>query len=419
MSLFDLPPELAALDREVTAAIKPQFEKIDDIAAYNCTRVLEAFVQNRVSAAHFGGSTGYGYDDRGREIFEAVFAQSMCAEDALVRTSFLSGTHTLSVALFGCLRPGDSMLCLTGTPYDTLHGVLGISGDKGYGSLKEFGVFYEQCELKPDGTPDTAAISAALGAGRYKLVYIQRSRGYTMRPSLGVDDIAALCTLVRRLSPASIIMVDNCYGEFVEQSEPAACGADLIVGSLIKNAGGGLMPMGGYIAGRRELVELCGHRLSAPGVGREIGATTSHLREMFMGLYYAPHTVANAMKTAVYTAGLFGRLGFDVSPSVNACRADIIQSVRLETPERLIAFCRGIQAASPIDSFAAPEPAPMPGYDDEVIMAAGTFTGGSSIELSADAPLREPYAVFLQGGIIYEAAKAGVLMAAAEVMKCR
>ena len=417
LRLFDIPESLQALDGEVTAQIAPRLIEIDELAGGNAARVLKAFTDHRVTAGHFAGSTGYGYDDRGREVLEAVFADSMGAEDALVRTAFLSGTHTIAVALFGLLRPGDHLLCLTGRPYDTLHGALGLGEDNNdYGSLKDFGVHYHECALAEEGWPDETAIAAALQKRVHRVIYIQRSRGYTLRPSLSVEGIGRLVKLVRACQPEAWIVVDNCYGEFVEQVEPTAVGADLMVGSLIKNAGGGLAPMGGYIAGRHELVERCAHRLSAPGVGREIGATMTHLRELFMGLFHAPHAVAEALKTAVYAAALFERLGYTVSPGWDAPRADIIQSVQLGGRERLIAFCRGIQRGSPVDSFALPEPAPMPGYDSEVIMAAGTFIGGASIELSADAPLREPYAVWLQGGLDFSMAKIGVLLAAKDVL---
>lgn len=386
------------------------FKIIDGITEYNQTKVLNAFIKNRVSEMHLGTSTGYGYGDIGRDTLDRVFADCMGAEDAIVRHSFASGTHTLTVALFGILRPGDRVLMLTGRPYDTIIGVFGFEGHTD-GSLADFGVEYNQIDLRTDGTPDIDAIRAELSNKSYKMAYIQRSRGYSLRPSLTVDKVEQLCRAVREVSPDTVIMVDNCYGEFVETREPTEVGADIIAGSLIKNAGGGIAPTGGYIAGKKKYVEMCANRMTAPGVGREVGASLGHNRELYMGLFAAPHVTGEALKTAVFASALLELSGFEVSPSVCEKRGDIIQTVNLKTREALIAFCRGMQSGAPIDSFVRPEPSPMPGYDDDVIMAAGAFTLGSSIELSADAPLREPYAAWMQGGLNYHSAKSGVLLA--------
>ena len=340
----------------------------------------------------------------------------MDAEASIFRHSLASGTHTLTVALFGLLRPGDTMLCLTGRPYDTLIGVLGIDGESS-GSLADFGIKYEQVELCADGRPDNAAIAERLKHKKYAVAYIQRSRGYSLRPSLTVAEIGELVKIVKCISPDTVVMVDNCYGEFVERLEPTSVGADIIAGSLIKNPGGGIAPSGGYIAGKRELVEKCGYRLTAPGVGLEVGASLGHTRELFMGLFSAPHVVGEALKTAVFTAALFEGLGYRVSPGVSEHRADIIQTVELGNADALISFCKGLQSGSPVDSFVVPEPWAMPGYDCEVIMAAGAFTLGASIELSADAPLREPFAVWMQGGLNYNSAKVGIMLAADRVLR--
>ena len=387
-----------------------RFKMIDSITEYNQTKVLNAFIKNRVSEMHLGTSTGYGYGDIGRDTLDQVFADCMGAEDAIVRHSFASGTHTLTVALFGILRPGDKVLVLTGRPYDTIIGVFGFEGHVS-GSLADFGVEYHQVELLPDSTPDLNAIRSELSWGNYKMAYIQRSRGYSLRPSLTIDKIEELCNAVREVSPNTVIMVDNCYGEFVETREPTEVGADIIAGSLIKNAGGGIAPTGGYIAGKAEYVEMCAGRMTAPGVGREVGASLGHNRELYMGLFAAPHVTGEALKTAVFASALLESVGYKVSPTCDEKRGDIIQSVILNTPEALIAFCRGMQSGAPVDSFVRPEPSPMPGYDEDVILAAGAFTLGSSIELSADAPLRAPYAAWMQGGLNYHSAKTGVLLA--------
>ena len=415
-SFFNIDKPLLEKDALILEKCRKRFSEIDDITEYCQLKVLSAFIKNGVSEAAMAGSTGYGYDDRGREILERVMAQAMGAEDALMRHNFVSGTHTLTVALFGILRPGDKILSLTGRPYDTIIGVFGIDG-KSDGSLADFGVEYRQAELLPDGTPDIARIKEMLKADKYKMAYIQRSRGYSTRPSLTAEDIEKLCKAVREVSPDSIIMVDNCYGEFTEKKEPCEVGADIVAGSLIKNPGGGIAPTGGYIAGRHDLVEKCAARLTCPGVGREVGATLWHSRELYMGLFAAPHVVGEAMKTAVYAAALFENLGFEVSPKSDEKRGDIIQCVTLGTKEGLVAFCQGMQSGAPVDSFVVPEPWDMPGYDDPVIMAAGAFTLGASIELSADGPLREPFAAWMQGGLNFHSARAVVLLAAQKMLE--
>lgn len=412
---FNIDNRLLELSAEAEDLCRDTFRKIDAISEYNQHKVLAAFIKHGVSESHLGVSTGYGYGDRGRDTLEQLFADVMGAEDSLIRHNFVSGTHTLTVALFGLLRPGDNMLCLTGRPYDTLIGVLGIDGHCD-GSLKDFGVNYSEVALN-GGKPDINAISAELKRKKYRLAYIQRSRGYSLRPSLTVDEIGELCRVVREASPDTYIMVDNCYGEFTEKTEPCQVGADIIAGSLIKNPGGGIAPTGGYIAGKKELIEKCAFRLTCPGVGREVGCTLGHNRELYMGLFNAPHVVGEALKTAVFASALFEKLGYDVTPRYNEHRGDIIQSVILGDEQSLIAFCQGMQKGAPVDSFVIPEPWDMPGYDNKVIMAAGAFTLGSSIELSADAPLREPYAAWMQGGINYASAKAGVLLAADSMLK--
>ena len=391
-----------------------QFARIDENEEHNSQKVLAAFIKNGVSESHFVGSTGYGYGDRGRETLDAVFADAVGAEDALVRHNFVSGTHALATALFGVLRPGDTLLAIAGRPYDTLEEVIGLAGAKGTGSLIDFGVLYDQVDLKEDASFDYEKIGEkVVGA---KVVYLQRSRGYSLRKSLYLSDLEQAIHFVREKNPQAIVMVDNCYGEFVEKCEPTQVGADLIIGSLIKNPGGGIARTGGYIAGRKDLVELCANRLTAPGVGKEVGCTLGEMREMFMGLFFSPHVTAQALKTAVFAAAFYELAGFSVAPRYCDYRTDIIQSLCLQTPQRLIAFCQGIQKGSPVDSFVAPEPWDMPGYDSQVIMAAGAFTGGASIELSADAPLREPYAVWMQGGLTYSTAKIGVLLAAQSML---
>lgn len=415
MSFFDFSEEMKALSEKALKKCKERFEEIDRVTEFNQQKVLKAFINNGVCESHFAGSTGYGYGDRGREVLDELTAEIFGAEDAIIRHSFASGTHTLGVMLFGVLRPGDNVLCVTGTPYDTIHSVIGLTGE-GMGSLKDFGVTFDIVELLPDGTPDYQGIKEALSKKTYKAAYIQRSRGYSLRPSLLHSDIKKLVDLVKANSKA-FVMLDNCYGEFTEYNMPSEAGVDLFAGSLIKNPGGGIAKCGGYIAGRKDLVELCTYRMTTPGVGREVGATLGNSRDIFMGLFHAPHVTGEALKVAVFTAALFEEMGYEVSPDYSEPRADIIQSIKLQTPEKLIAFCRGLQSGSVVDSFVVPEPWAMPGYDSDVIMAAGAFTNGSSIELSADAPLREPYAVWLQGGLNFHSGKIGVMLGAEKVLK--
>ena len=391
-----------------------QFEAIDKIAEYNQFKVQSAFIDYGISESHFISSTGYGYDDRGRDTLDKVWAKIFGAEDALVRHNFTCGTHTLSTALFGVLRPGDKMLSVTGTPYDTIHNVIGISGS-GMGSLKDFGILYNEVPLKNERL-DYAAIEAAVDSS-VTMVYIQRSRGYELRPSLLIEEIEKVVQIAKKKNPDVIVMVDNCYGEFVQTKEPTNVGADLTAGSLIKNAGGGIATTGGYIAGRKDLVEKCAYRLTTPGLGREVGATLGLNRELYMGLFYAPHTVGEALKSAVYISALFSAFGYDTTPAYDAKRGDIVQSLGLENPESLVAFCQGIQSGSPIDSYLSPEPWDMPGYDSKVVMAAGAFTLGSSIELSADAPIREPYYAWIQGGLNFHSAKICAMLAAQKMLE--
>ena len=415
-NVFEFGAALTQKSRECEEMCLPYFKKIERIAESNSRKVLKAFIENGVAEADLGISTGYGYSDRGRDKLDAVCAAAFGAEDAIIRHSFASGTHTLSVALFGILRPGDTMLCVTGRPYDTLLGVLGIDGESN-GSLAEFGVKYDEVALTKQGKADIPAIKEKLKNNTYKMVYIQRSRGYSLRKSLSIQKIAEIVKAVREINKTAVIMVDNCYGEFVEETEPVAVGADLMAGSLIKNPGGGIAPCGGYIAGKKEYVEQCSYRMTCAGVGREVGATLGHNRELYMGFYNAPHAVGEALKTAVFAACLFKSFGYTVTPEFDEPRADIIEAIVLGSENPLISFCKGLQKGSPIDSFVSPEPSSMPGYANKVIMAAGTFTLGSSIELSADAPLREPYAVWMQGGINYATAKLGILSAADEMIK--
>lgn len=391
---------------------KEQFDYIEEVTEYNQLKVQKAFINNGISESHFVNSTGYGYGDRGRETLDKVWAEVFGAEDALVRHNFTCGTHTLATTLFGVLRPGDKMLCVTGTPYDTIHGVIGISGE-GMGSLKDFGVEYSEVPLKNERL-DFDAIENAVNDST-TMVYIQRSRGYELRPSLSVDEIGKVCDIVKKKNPNVIVMVDNCYGEFVEKTEPTQVGADLIAGSLIKNAGGGIATTGGYIAGRHDLVEKCAYRLTTPGLGKEVGATLGMNRELYMGLFFAPHTVGEALKSAVFISALFESFGYSVTPKYNEIRHDIVQCLGLENAESLVAFCQGIQSGSPIDSFVLPEPWDMPGYDSKVVMAAGAFTLGSSIELSADAPIREPFYAWIQGGLNFHSAKICAKLAAQQM----
>ena len=410
---FEFEEKIERAAAEAMELCRDRFDEIERVREHNQQKMLKAFQEYHVSESMFAGSTGYGFDDRGRDTLDKIYAYVFDAEDALARHNFMSGTHTLAVALFGVLRPGDEMLCVTGTPYDTIQPVIGIKPCSG--SLKDFGVKYSEVALKADGTVDLDAIAEAVASKKPKMVYIQRSKGYTGRPSLRCADIRAICDVVRPISPDTVIMLDNCYGEFTETEEPLSNGVDLMAGSMIKNAGGGIAPTGGYIAGRADLVELCSYRLSTPGTGRELGCTLGVLREMYMGAFHAPAITAEALKSAVFASALFELLGYDVEPKYTEKRGDIIDVITLGSPEKMKAFCRGIQAGSPIDSFVTPNPAPMPGYDNDVIMAAGAFTLGSSIEMSADGPIREPYAVYLQGGLSFTTAKVSLMLAAQEV----
>lgn len=414
MAFFKFSEQMRDISEKALLKCNEKFAEIDRITEFNQQRVLKAFIDNGVSESHFAGSTGYGYGDRGREVLDEVTAQIFGAEDALIRHSFASGTHTLSVMLFGVLRPGDTVLCATGIPYDTIHSVIGLSGE-GMGSLKDFGIGFEIVELKEDGSVDLDELKNKLNEKEYKAVYIQRSRGYSLRPTLTSKEIKEITDLVKANSKA-ITMLDNCYGEFTEYETPAEIGVDLFAGSLIKNPGGGIAKCGGYIAGKKELVELCSYRLTTPGIGKEVGATLGNSRDIFMGLFHAPHVTGEALKTAVFTAAVFEEMGYWVSPTSTEIRADIIQCIKLGNSEKLIAFCQGLQSGSVVDSYVVPEPWAMPGYDSDVIMAAGAFTNGSSIELSADAPLREPFAVWLQGGLNFHSAKIGVLLGAQRVL---
>lgn len=414
-SLFEIDEKIRSAADRAMEMCKEHFAEIERVQEYQQQKMLKAFQTYNVSESMFAGSTGYGYDDRGRDTLDKIYAYVFDAEDALARQHFMSGTHTLTVALFGVLRPGDEMLSVTGTPYDTIQPVIGITECSG--SLVDFGVKYSEVVLLPDGSVDLDGVRKAVGKKKPKMVYIQRSKGYALRPSLRIKEIKEICDIVKEVSPKSIIMLDNCYGEFTEIESPISVGVDMMAGSMIKNAGGGIAPTGGYIAGRADLVELCAYRLSAPGTGRELGCTLGTLREMYLGAYMAPVVTAEAIKTAVFASALFEVLGYDVEPSYTKRRGDIIDVITLGSPEKMCAFCRGIQSGSPIDSFVSPQPSPMPGYDSEVIMAAGAFTLGSSIEISADGPLREPYAVYLQGGISFNTAKLSVMLAAQEVEK--
>ena len=398
---------------EILEGLKERFSLIDETGGINQLKVLSAMQKNRISAEHFNGSTGYGYNDAGRDDLERVYADVFHTEDALVRSQITCGTHALSLALAANLRPGDELVSISGKPYDTLEEVIGIRPSPG--SLAEYGITYRQVDLKKDGSFDFAAIREALGP-RTRLAAIQRSKGYLTRPSLSVDAIGEAIRFVRELRPDILVMVDNCYGEFVERSEPSDFGADMTVGSLIKNPGGGLAPMGGYIAGTKGCGERCAVRLTSPGLGREVGASLGINRSFFQGLFLAPVVTASALKGAIFAANLFERFGFSCVPDGSEPRHDIIQAVEFGTPEGLIAFCEGIQSAAPVDSYVVPEPWAMPGYDSDVIMAAGAFIQGSSIELSADGPLHEPYAAYFQGGLTFAHAKFGILKAAQRLM---
>ncbi len=406
--------KIERLAKEAETALQAQFAHIEEVAFQNTQKVMDAFREHRVSEGMFQSTSGYGYDDRGRDTLDAVWADVMGAEAAIVRHSIVSGTHALSIGLFGILRPGDVMYSVAGKPYDTLEEVIGLSGTRGNGSLLDFGVSYEQTDLTATGTFDFEAIEKKLTAlgKKVKMVFVQRSKGYLNRRTISVGEIGELVRFVKSIHPEIYVVVDNCYGEFVETVEPCTVGADLIIGSLIKNPGGGMAETGGYLAGTKRVVELASYRLTSVGIGAEVGATMGQNKLMYKGLFYAPHTTAQALKTACLAAYVFEKLGYDVEPRWNEERHDIIQTVITGSAEGLCAFCRGIQAGSPVDAYVTPEPWVMPGYSDRVIMAAGAFTQGSSIELSADGPLRPPYTAYFQGGLTYESGKIGILSAA-------
>lgn len=405
---------LLTLKQEIMEKIQPRFQKIEEISFRNTLKILNAFRRHQLSDFHFRSTSGYAYNDPGREKLEEIWAEVCECEAALVRTQFVSGTHALATVLFGILRPGDHLLSVTGSPYDTMQTVIGHATTEPVpGSLKDFGVSYSQLELC-DGGVDYTNLASAIRP-ETKVALIQRSRGYSMRPTLTIADIERLCGEIKKINPNCFCFVDNCYGEFAEELEPTAVGADIMAGSLIKNPGGGIAPTGGYIAGRKELVELAAYRLTAPGIGSEVGASLGEPRLLFQGLFLAPHVTAQAVKGAIFAAALFEELGYNVYPKWTEERSDIIQAIELGSPEKMIAFCQGLQHYSPVDAHVKPIPSGMPGYQDQVIMAAGTFVQGASIELSADGPLREPYVVYLQGGLTFEHALIGVLGAASKL----
>ena len=406
--------EVLEYGARIEAALEDRFTEIDGNAEYNQLKVIAAMQKNRVSDIHFSGTTGYGYNDLGRETLEQVYADVFHTEDALVRPQIVCGTHALYTALAGNLRPGDELLSPVGKPYDTLEEVIGIRESNG--SLREYGISYRQVDLLPDGTFDYDGIRAAINE-KTKLVTIQRSKGYASRPTLSAEQIGELIAFVKSIKPEVICMVDNCYGEFVERIEPSDLGADMVVGSLIKNPGGGLAPIGGYIVGKKDCVENAAFRLTSPGLGREVGASLQVLPSFYQGLFLAPTVTAGALKGAIFAANLYETLGFKVVPSGDAPRYDIIQAIEFGTPEGLISFCEGIQYAAPVDSFVTPEPWDMPGYDSQVIMAAGAFVSGASIELSADGPIKPPYAVYFQGGLTWQHAKFGILKSLQQCVK--
>lgn len=399
--------DVVEFGEKILKELEPRFKRIDGIAEYNHLRVMEAFIKNKVDTECFNVTTGYGYDDYGRDTLEKVYADLFHGEDALVRPQITCGTHALALALFSNLRPGDELLSPVGKPYDTLESVIGIRD--AVGSLKEYGISYSQVDLLSDGGFDFDGIKKAINE-KTKLVTIQRSKGYATRPTLSVERIGELISFIRSVKKDVIVMVDNCYGEFVEEIEPLDVGANMMVGSLIKNLGGGLAPIGGYIVGDKKCIENAAYRLTSPGLGKEVGASLSVIKSFYQGLFFAPNVVASALKGAIFAANIYEKLGFSVHPNATEDRFDIIQAITFNDPKGLIAFCEGIQAGAPVDSYVKPEPSDMPGYESKVIMAAGAFNQGSSIELSADGPLREPYTAFFQGGITYQHAKQGILM---------
>lgn len=399
---------------EAEAAAKEEFLRTDEVALFNQAKVLSAFSDNRISAAHLVGTTGYGYDDMGRDALDKVYAAAFEAEDAIVRMNLTSGTQAITTALFAVLRPGDKLLAVTGKPYDTFDGVIGLDGSHN-GSLMDFGVKYDEIPLKEDGKADIEAICDYLSREKVKMIHIQRSRGYEWCHDITLPEIEKIIKAAKKVSPETVCFVDNCYGEFVSEHEPTYYGADLMAGSLIKNPGGGLAKMGGYVAGRHDLVELAGYRMTTPATGREAGASLNENKDMYQGFFLAPHVVAQAKKAAVLASYAMSALGFETSPVPGSERTDIVQAIKFFDPDKMIAFCRGVQKGAPIDAFATPEPCDMPGYSDKVIMAAGSFIQGASIEFSADGPLREPYIAYMQGALTYEAAKIGI-MHAVEIM---
>lgn len=411
---FGISEKIEVLSRKVENELVDIYKKIDENCEKNSLNVLKAFQNNRISDMHFGSTTGYGYGDIGRDTIEKVFAEVLKAEDALVRTQFISGTHALTVTFFGLLRPGDTLLSICGKPYDTLDNIIGI--EENPSSLKSFNVNYEQIDLIGDDF-DYDKIVERVRQGNVKVIEIQRSRGYSLRRSLTIDKIEKVIKLIKENNKDVIIMVDNCYGEFVDEKEPIELGADIMVGSLIKNLGGGIAPNGAYVAGRQDLIELVAERLTSPGQGKEVGPTLGINKNFLQGLYMAPHVVASSLKTAIFTSKMVEYLGYKAVPSYDERRSDIVQTIEFGNPEDLIKYCQGIQAGSAIDSSSVPEPWDMPGYTDKVIMAAGAFTMGSSIELSCDAPIREPYVAFQQGGLTYEYGKLGVLKAIQNIIK--
>ena len=413
---LEISQRVLDLGKEAQTALTEQFARIDEIAECNTRKVLGAFQQHRVSEHYFYGTTGYGYNDEGRDKLDDIYAEIFGTQDALVRIGFVNGTHAIGSALFGVLRPGDILLSAIGAPYDTLLGVIGVTGN-GNGSLREFGVEYRQVDLTPEDAPDLDGIAQAVKNPKIKAVLIQRSRGYATRASLSVAEIREICDRIRAVNSDVYILVDNCYGEFVETLEPTEVGADLIMGSLIKNPGGGLAPNGGYIAGRHDLVESTSMRLTVTGIGRKCGATLGYNRELYQGLFMAPHTVAQALKTATFAAKMVELLGYKTDPVSHQARYDIVQMIHLESGEKVEKFCRGIQAGAPVDSYVTPIPWDMPGYDSPVVMAAGSFIQGASIELTADAPMRPPYTVYMQGGLTYESGKLGILLAIEELLR--
>lgn len=414
MKPSEIPQSVRDLAAKCEIRLAPRFAEIDEVSMKCTERVMEAFQEFKVSDSCFAGTTGYGYDDLGRETLDKVWARVFGAESALVRIGFVNGTHAIASAIFAALKPGDTLMSTMGAPYDTLRTAIGISGDA-FGSLRFYGVGYHQVNTL-DGAPDMASIRRAAEGLQPAAALIQRSRGYDARRALTVDEIGEIVRTIKSVSPDTACIVDNCYGEFTDVTEPTMVGADLIAGSLIKNPGGGLAPTGGYIAGREDLVSNAANRLTVPGIGGECGSTLGNNRALFQGLFMAPHTTAQALKTAALCAAMLEELGFKTEPGAMEKRSDIIQTITLETPENLKRFCKGIQSGSPVDSYVTPEPWAMPGYEDEVIMAAGAFIQGSSIELSCDGPMREPYFAFLQGGLTYESGKLGIMNAIAEML---